>query len=654
MQILEIVLYSHDGKRRILPFNLGKTNIITGKSGTGKSALIEIIDYCLGRTECTIPDGKIRDLVSWFGIKLQFPNGQVFVARQTPPPNRQQNNRAYILQGEKVETPETAPNSPNTNIEAVEEELTIKLGISPNLNTPMTGETRLPLAANIRHGLFYCFQQQNDIAQKHYLFHRQHEDHIPQAIRDTLPYFLGVIEENRLALEQELARERRELRRTEQLLKEAEAIRGNGITKAQGLLAEARQVGLVADREFPQDLDYMSDLMRRVEQRWTPDVVSFTGSQRLTQLQEELRQLEQSYSEITNSINAVKTYANEAEGFTAEAQKQEFRLEAIGLFNGAEQNGHVCPACSQEMSVPTPTVDVMRRSLQQLQQNLDATTRERPRLREYIEKLESEREELKQRIREKSEDINGIFQEENAAKQLRDLNARRARVVGRMSLWLESIDLSDPTSELRDELRRKQDKVRQLEEQLSGSDKEDRLTSILNRIGLQMTEWSKQLQLEHKDSPMRFDLSKVTTIVDKLDRPMPLGNVGSAQNWLGIHLITLLAFQKYFVTNNRPVPHFLFLDQPTQVYYPRERDEELQGSMDESTDDDKKAVARMFNLFFEVVNELSPNFQLIITDHADLKDQAFQQSVIAKWRGDEALIPKDWFQELSETINEVE
>jgi len=47
-QIKDIVVYSHRGQRRILPLKTGELNIITGSSKTGKSALIEIMDYCLG------------------------------------------------------------------------------------------------------------------------------------------------------------------------------------------------------------------------------------------------------------------------------------------------------------------------------------------------------------------------------------------------------------------------------------------------------------------------------------------------------------------------------------------------------------------------------------------------------------------------------
>src|SRR2546428_4251116 len=81
MQILEIVLYSKQGQKRVISLSYGKVNIITGKSATGKSALIDIVDYCLGRSECTVSEGIIRETVSWFGLRLRFPNDEIFVAR---------------------------------------------------------------------------------------------------------------------------------------------------------------------------------------------------------------------------------------------------------------------------------------------------------------------------------------------------------------------------------------------------------------------------------------------------------------------------------------------------------------------------------------------------------------------------------------------
>jgi len=277
-----------------------------------------------------------------------------------------------------------------------------------------------------------------------------------------------------------------------------------------------------------------------------------------------------------------------------------------------------------------------------LRSNLEFTTRDRPRLREYIERLENNREELRQRIREKTQDIESIHREDESARTIRELNVRRGWVVGRISLWLESVVQVDESAQLRQAVQTKQNEVASLEQQLAGEEKEERLASALNRLGAQISSWANRLQLEHSGNPVRLDLPKLTVIVDREDTPIPLDRMGSGENWVGYHLITYLALQKYFIEQSRPVPRFLFLDQPSQVYYPADRDETLQGSIEQMTDDDRAAVSRMYDLILDVVSDLNPRLQVIITDHADLTDARFQSAVIERWRGGRALVPSNW------------
>ncbi|WP_295911295.1 AAA family ATPase [uncultured Alistipes sp.] len=85
MQIKNIILYKDAERKRILPFDLGKVNIITGESKSGKTALINIVDYCLGSKECKIADGVIRDNVYWFAMTIAFAdNEQYVIARLNP------------------------------------------------------------------------------------------------------------------------------------------------------------------------------------------------------------------------------------------------------------------------------------------------------------------------------------------------------------------------------------------------------------------------------------------------------------------------------------------------------------------------------------------------------------------------------------------
>jgi hypothetical protein len=116
--------------------------------------------------------------------------------------------------------------------------------------------------------------------------------------------------------------------------------------------------------------------------------------------------------------------------------------------------------------------------------------------------------------------------------------------------------------------------------------------------------------------------------------------MGGGGNWVGYHVLAHLALHAWFVGQNRPVPRFLFLDQPTQAYYPQEHvDDE---NLVRLKDPDRDAVKRLFDMIFTVGSELAPAFQIIVTDHAFLKDSRFRDAVIENWRGDLALVPEAW------------
>ncbi|MBF0463299.1 MAG: DUF3732 domain-containing protein [Magnetococcales bacterium] len=160
------------------------------------------------------------------------------------------------------------------------------------------------------------------------------------------------------------------------------------------------------------------------------------------------------------------------------------------------------------------------------------------------------------------------------------------------------------------------------------------------RIGVRMTEWANDLDLEHSSSPLRLDRSRLTIVADTDDGPYPLDQIGSGENWVGYHLVAHLALHDWFTKKNRPTPRFLFLDQPSQVYFPPEKD--VNGSIDEIKDDDRLAVIKMFQMIFKVAQELAPSWQVIITEHADIQEKWFQDAVVEKWRGGLKLVPDDW------------
>src|SRR5258708_2080737 len=118
-QIREIILWSKRSvlaPRRLL-FEPGSVNVISGSSRTGKSAIIPIIDYCLGSDKCAIPVMTIRDACEWFGVLVETEIGQMLLARREPGTQKSTGDM-FILEAPNVIIPERIA-QPNADVSRV-------------------------------------------------------------------------------------------------------------------------------------------------------------------------------------------------------------------------------------------------------------------------------------------------------------------------------------------------------------------------------------------------------------------------------------------------------------------------------------------------------------------------------------------------------
>lgn len=81
--IENIVLWLKNGKQRVLKFEPDKVNVITGESNTGKSAILEIVDYCLFASSPQISDSIINENVEWYGLKFLINDKIYTIARKS-------------------------------------------------------------------------------------------------------------------------------------------------------------------------------------------------------------------------------------------------------------------------------------------------------------------------------------------------------------------------------------------------------------------------------------------------------------------------------------------------------------------------------------------------------------------------------------------
>lgn len=645
LQIIAIGIFNRTGERREIKFHLGRVNIITGKSLTGKSAIIKIVDYCLGRNEFIIPIGPISETVSWYVIHLKLPNGEAIVGRPSPQ-GAQSTSAVYFQAGNGLQLPGFADIHVNSNTDALSAYLSEAIGITANQHVPSEGQSRPSLQATIRHACFLLFQTQSIIAHEKHLFYRQDEDRIPQAIKDTLPYFLGATGDDQYERLQQLRRLRRELKLLERRLADEQAMQGRDNSRATALFAEAENVGLLQPADRPSNLLESVEILRQLFLR-PSDLDDTPQGNTIAALQDERHRLQDGIKTIQREIDSARSFVAAQEGFNGEASDQRNRLMAINLYR-SDPIGR-CPVCEHELNDDVPKADAILSSLANLELQMEGTSRQRPRLTAFIAEREDQLTNLRQTLRENKAAIESVMAQDEVMQQDRNRAIDQAKVIGRISLFLESVRLTNDDHGLRVKIHDLQTTVSELEEGLSEDIVDDRFNSILQVIGRDMSTLAAQLRLEHSQWPVGIDLKSAapTVIAHRGVGPIRMYQMGGGKNYMGYHIVTHLALQKLFQERTRPVPGLLIFDQPTQVYYPPERVADR--TLDDLDDEDQQEVKRLFRLIFDVTKQLAPNLQVIITDHADLDEPWFQEAVVARWRGGEKLVPESWIEPTSKS-----
>jgi hypothetical protein len=180
---------------------------------------------------------------------------------------------------------------------------------------------------------------------------------------------------------------------------------------------------------------------------------------------------------------------------------------------------------------------------------------------------------------------------------------------------------------------------------------QSQLEAALNRVSAKISDYAHLLELEHADENPQLYIQELTLQFRRLSgRKDFLWEVGSGQNWVGYHIASVLALQEYFSTlRNSPVPNFLVIDQPSQVYFPEawpsvDQTPVVNGKVDRSPD--IEGVRRIFTGLSRFMDAVERRFQIIVTEHAGAITWSGlpHVKVVGNWRRghDEFLILDSW------------
>jgi hypothetical protein len=170
---------------RVVEFEVGKVNVITGGSRTGKSAIIPIIDYCLASSDCNIPIDTIRDYASWYGVVFQTETEEILISRKVPDGNKA-SSEFYLLRGKAVSVPAVIA-SPNEKMDGVKNILNSISSVPYFSLSGAVDNKGYQARLGFRDLMALVFQSQDLVANQNIIFYKTHAHEHRERLRNWFP-----------------------------------------------------------------------------------------------------------------------------------------------------------------------------------------------------------------------------------------------------------------------------------------------------------------------------------------------------------------------------------------------------------------------------------------------------------------------------------
>lgn len=678
----------HENEPHTVKFKQG-LNIITGKSSKGKSAILDIFDYCMGSSEDTIPQGIITQRAKIFFTVWRFSRMAVVAGRRADNANQcflrevsgeqAKHVLAYIkdvdnfftaqYQLSRIEFSKSLGRYFGVTMDDIDTDPLQKQLMRQKSPTP-----------SIRSFASFMLQHQNLVANRHAIFYRFDEKRKREQAIDHFKIFMGIVGEDYFDLAKELAEAETELKRALAVIPKQEQIKSAGIGEMAGYLREFHALAGTPLTELTAEEIWMRPV--QALERLTGIAVTVDGqSDTFDATRKELHTRKaELMAEIQKALNTrylLDVSTQQVEGFAG-------AMTDLPIPKATHLDHAVCPVCASPSEAAEDEANRLSAAIHWLNGELKVSAYAREGFGQERRGIDEQLKKARQALRQVESTLRPLDQEADRLQRSKSVDAAAQKAKLKLEIAIER-RIESPPTETTELVKLLQNRVADLKSKKALLDIEPRLLALQSDINRRLEIVGAHFDFEdsYKNGSLKFDIDsfdlwhETPGVNGAPEKKVFLRSMGSGANWLYSHLTLFLSLHYQFAAYaDCKLPPVLFLDQPTQVYFPsadygkefnaaqlRAKQDGASGSpQSEETeddpatraanspvethtristaDDDLNTVAKMFTVLAkfcdDTAQEVGNKPQIIVCDHADRLELGegydFEDFVADRWR----------------------